>query len=181
MVQHRWTRFLKETKMWSWKGWVPPAACLLRVCPNLSFCSSCLLCSPGPGKGAEATRGDRDDEITLKWSSKLHRSLTSAPVALGWLLYQRQRLIWLSCSWIYWVVRQKQASWISGRAAPGATSDFQIHRTTWAWGAIFKWVLSSFPRVWSVSLMYTWCWTCILFNCVKDFKARTVWIQFNLY
>lgn len=92
-VWHRWTCFLKETKLWSWKVWKPVSS--TTVCQQLSYVWAAFFFLARRGNEAESTIGDSLFSH-IKVGKHVARSLTSAPAALGQLLYQRQKFTQLS-------------------------------------------------------------------------------------
>lgn len=126
------------------------------VCQQLSFIWAAFIFPTVGGNGAETMRGD--SLVTLKWASKLHGSLTPAPAALGWLLYQRQKSSHNCLSlWICWLSGK---CWCAGcpRCSPHEP-HFAIESTELHWSGERFWnELFLYSRsVWNASLMYTWC------------------------
>ena len=109
---HRWTCFLKETKLLVLKrleAIIEKHLCLVSsktVCPQLSFIWAAFFFPTSDGIGAGTTRGDRVYLVTFKYANKLLGSLPSAPAALCWLLYQKQNAHNCLLLGSHWVVRK---------------------------------------------------------------------------
>lgn len=151
--------FLKETKLWSWKGWKLSLKSICTLSLLRQCASSCLLYEPLSFFQLLVAMGQKPWEeivylVTLKWASKLHGSLTPAPAALGWLLYQRQKSSHNCLSlWICWLSGK---CWCAGwpRCSPHEP-HFAIESTELHWSG---------ERFWNeLFLLFSKCLEC-LFN-----------------
>ena len=114
---HRWTCFLKETKLLALKRLetiIGKHLCLVSskmVRPQLSFIWAVFFFPTSDGSGA-GTQEERVYLVTFKYANKLLGSLPSAPAALRWLLYQKQTAHSCLLLGSHWVVRQTLVGWV---------------------------------------------------------------------
>lgn len=113
-VWHRWTSFLKETKLESWKGWKLSWRNLCSLCLLTQCASSCLFVRVTFFYSTVCVWQWRRDHkrrqfywVTsfIQWASQFPGSLRKAPAALS-------QLHTIVCLWIHWVVRRYLVCWI---------------------------------------------------------------------